>query len=148
MTRDEFVEFCAGGFGEGMCCSEIIVTAGGEQLRVSSPVIPHAASGFCGGISYEKQICGALSGAVMVLGIAAGLNRLSGGKARAVADVKRLLGLFRAQFGSVNCYGLTGLDLNDPAQLARLDREQCRAFVAFTAGALHDLLDAEEGRGC
>ena len=137
MTREEFIERVSDLFPAQGCCSETIVLAGAELLGVDSELIPAVANGFCGGMMYEKETCGALTGAIIVLGLAA---RHRDGLSLEVS-VPELLEHFRSRHGSVNCFELTSLDLRDPEQMDRLDIEKCRQFVRSAAGHLYDLVE-------
>lgn len=58
-------------FKEGYNCSQSVLKAGAETLglRIPSDIIK-ATTGFSGGIGYSGCVCGALTGAVMLIGLA------------------------------------------------------------------------------
>lgn len=66
-------------FREGYNCSQSVLMAGQEALGLEIPSdMLKATAGFSGGIGYSGCVCGALTGAVMLIGLS-----------RSDADVKR-----------------------------------------------------------
>lgn len=53
----------------GFNCCESVLLGASEFLGVTSELIPKIATGFGGGIGHTGRICGAVTGAVMALGI-------------------------------------------------------------------------------
>ena len=87
------------------------------------------ACGFGGGLAHTDRTCGAVSGAVLVLGIARG-TAVPGdreGKERCYALVREFIRRFSARHGSVNCTELVGFDLSGPRGL-----EAARAAGLFS----------------
>ncbi len=66
------------------------------------------------------RICGAVSGGVIVLGLALGGTRAddSATKEATYAAVQEFLGAFAAAHGSVSCTELLGFNLGDPVEAA------------------------------
>ncbi len=54
-------------FDSGLTCSEAVAMAGMKRLGRQSDLIPRIATGFGGGLSRTKSVCGALTGGVLVL---------------------------------------------------------------------------------
>ena len=108
-----------------------------EQQGIRSDVIPQIATGFCGGMARTGGLCGAVSGAVMGIGLALGRSTPEDSRERLSAAVPAFLGRFRAQFGSLDCPELTGCDLGTPEGQAKFHAENrrldCHRFVAEAA---------------
>lgn len=62
-------------------------------------------------------MCGAVTGALMALGVMAG-REAGGDQTRCKALAGRFLRDFTAEYGTLTCMGLTGVDMKDPAQMA------------------------------
>jgi C_GCAxxG_C_C family probable redox protein len=126
-------------FDQGLSCAESVTTVGMERLGRSSDLVPRIATGFAGGVSRTRSLCGALAGGVLVLGAAYGRDRLGDDRSRLQSEVQALVGLFRERFGSDNCYALTGLDFNTlegmDAYKAKV-HDQCRTYVAMVIETL------------
>jgi C_GCAxxG_C_C family probable redox protein len=99
-------------YASGFCCSEGSLLAIARGLGIESPSIPAIASGFCGGMARTGGACGALTGAVMGLGLALGRNSTEQATQPASHATQRLVREFREIFGSADCHVLVGFDPN------------------------------------
>ncbi|ADU61160.1 MAG: C-GCAxxG-C-C family protein [Pseudodesulfovibrio sp.] len=132
-------------FGSGaLYCAEIalklIAEAGG---RDPGPLTPMA-TGFCSGMARSCGQCGAVSGAVMGIGLFAGRPAPGGEHDPAYALTQEFQDRFRTAFGSINCHDLTGCDFATPEGQAQF-REQnvksrCIEFVVLAVDTALDLL--------
>ena len=130
-------------FDTGMSCAEAVAAAGIKRLGRENSLIPRIATGFGGGLSRTKSVCGALTGGVLVLSAAYGRDKLGDDREVLVAKVQSLVDGFRARFGDDNCFGLTGLDFNDPAAQVTYRQSvhaQCRGYVEYVSDRLDELL--------
>ncbi len=83
---------------------------------VESPLIPRIATGFGVGIARSGEICGALSGAVIGLGLRYGRDKVEPVKNRRPYWYStELLKRFKKEHGQVRCPDLLGLDLAKPS---------------------------------
>ena len=106
MPIDEDVAARAGELmRQGYHCSEAVMLAAGEHLLGSvSPTTMKMTSIFAGGLAGTRQeMCGALSGAVMIVGALYGRMRPGLDETRARAIVVRLRERFLAEFGTNQC---------------------------------------------
>ncbi len=101
-------------FKSGLYCAESVLLALAEFQDISSDLIPAIATGFCSGMARTCGQCGAVSGAVMGLGLAYGRNRGGESLDQAYLVTQRFLSRFNAEFGSINCAELLGCDLGTP----------------------------------
>jgi C_GCAxxG_C_C family probable redox protein len=130
-------------FDSGMTCSEAVAMAGMRRLGRQSDLLPRIATGFGGGLSRTKSVCGALTGGVLVLSAAFGRDKLGDDRDVLVSKVQTLVDGFRARFGSDNCFALTGLDFNDPAAqdiYRQRVHAQCRGYVEYVCERLDEML--------
>jgi C_GCAxxG_C_C family probable redox protein len=130
-------------FDTGLTCTEAVAMAGMKRLGRESDLIPRIATGFGGGLSRTKGVCGALTGGVLVLSAAFGRDKLGDDRDTLVGKVQTLVNGFRARFGSDNCFALTGLDFNDRAAAAEYRQRvhaQCRGYVEYVCDQLDQLL--------
>jgi len=128
-------------FGDGkFLCAEsvvqVIAEAGGRESRD----VVRAATGFCSGVSRSCGQCGAVSGAVMGIGLYAGRGEAGEDHEACYALVQELLARFDGRYGSINCYELIQCDFADPKDQARYRRDNLRrdcyrmaVFAAETA---------------
>ncbi|NLG24626.1 MAG: C_GCAxxG_C_C family protein, partial [Clostridiales bacterium] len=83
-------------------CAEVVLLTAGEILGVCGAFCPRIATPFGGGMAGTQHTCGALSGALMVVGLMKG-REPGGDKAPAYDAGKDLLKWFEARFGSCAC---------------------------------------------
>ncbi len=98
-------------FRSGFFCAESVLQAVAESQGIQSELIPRIATGFCSGVSRTGRTCGAVSGGIMAIGLAAGRDLPAGSIEPCYALTQKLIDLFEAQFGSVDCRQLIGCDL-------------------------------------
>ena len=134
-------------FGDGFACSQAVLAAYGGRFGLPREIALKLGEGFAGGMAGLGRTCGAVTGAILVLGLAHGRTRADDGAAKlATAEsVRRLVSGFEARHGSITCRDLLGCDIDTPdkLQLARdrgLFRTVCPAFVQSAATILDELL--------
>ena len=76
-------------FMEGYNCSQAVVGAWAEDIGLDSETAYKIASGFGGGIGRMREVCGAFTGAVMVLGLKFG-NTIGNDRAAKGKDYERV----------------------------------------------------------
>ena len=101
-------------FYSGLNCAQSVFLTYANELSIDRETALKIASGFGAGMGREQETCGAVSGAVMVLGL---MNTVPGrtlneNKEASYAAVSGFINSFRDQFGSVLCRDiLDGCDL-------------------------------------
>lgn len=110
---------------EGFNCCESILMGLLDHLGVQSELVPQIATGFGGGIGHTGRICGALTGATMVLGIRYGRKdpRDTETRDRCYQLVERFLQEAQDALGSLECLDLIGVPLSTEEGL-RIYREK------------------------
>jgi C_GCAxxG_C_C family probable redox protein len=98
-------------FNSGYYCAESVLLAIAENQGIHSDLIPKIATGFCSGISRSRGLCGAVSGAILSIGLYLGRNSADESVDRTYCAVQELLRLFENKFGSLNCEELIDCDL-------------------------------------
>ena len=100
-------------FASGLYCAESVVLAVAESQGVDSGLLPRAATAFCSGMSRSCGTCGALTGAIMGVGLALGRTSPDESVQPAYSATQRLIDEFEREFGSRECRMLlSGCDLN------------------------------------
>lgn len=148
-------------FKQGYACSQSVLLAFADDFDLSPELASRIARGFAGGMGGSGRTCGAVSGALMALGI--GLE----GSVNPVVDpvefarVKKESNLRARQFfdairqlhGSLDCNTLLCADISTP-EGARQAREQgkfasvCPALVKDAARIMAEILDETRQAGC
>jgi C_GCAxxG_C_C family probable redox protein len=134
-------------FRSGLNCAQAILRTygGGEGLAAHHAL--RLASGFGAGMR-RGDTCGAVTGAVLTLGLRAGFDDPSdaAGKARIGEVVVELFRRFEGEHGAVACRALLGCDL-DQARARGLLQQRCPAFVETAARILDELVPGTAGAG-
>lgn len=134
-------------FNQGITCSSAVFSAFAEDLGLDDMMARKIACGFGAGISRTGNICGAVSGAILVIGLKYGKTE-KGDDAATVktrARTREFMEEFSKRNGSVNCAELLGYNLNnqdeyDEAAKANLFRTRCPAYVRDAADILERIL--------
>ncbi len=141
-------------FKEGFLCSQAILSVYGEPLGLAKETALKLAAGFGGGMGRNGQTCGAITGALMVIGLANGHveAKAKADKARTYHAVERFMRAFEEIHGTVNCNDLLGHDLGDPegyrkAKEGGLFTSACPKFVESAANILERMLDQDDWGG-
>jgi C_GCAxxG_C_C family probable redox protein len=117
----------------GYYCAESVLLAVAESQGTQSEIIPRIATGFCSGMAHTCGLCGAVSGAIMGIGLLNGVRTPGDNRTANYAAVQKLLAQFEAEFGSTNCRELTGCDLGTPEGQAQFraskQGERCADYV-------------------
>jgi len=134
-------------FEKGYSCAPSVLSAYSEQFGLAEELALKIACGFGGGIGHTGRTCGAVTGAVMVIGLKHGQADANDEESRQETHrlVKEFIDKFEALHGSVECKALIGYDLSNPTELeaARADdarEKKCRGFVHDAAVILEDVL--------
>ena len=105
-------------FREGYSCSQSVLMAFAPVLGMEERQAALVASAFGGGMGRQGLACGALTGALMVLGLNCGHRIAEDGAAKDAlyARVQALVARFEQQHGASTCRQLTGVNMLDSAE--------------------------------
>lgn len=101
-------------FTSGLYCAESVVLALADAQDIESELLPKIATAFCGGMSRMCGSCGALTGAIMGLGLKLGRSEAGQPVQPSYVATQRLIREFEQEFGARDCHVLLGCDLNTP----------------------------------
>ena len=136
-------------FSEGYNCSQAILMAFSARYNMPLETACKISAPFGGGIGRMGNLCGAVSGAIMTLGLVHGFTdpKNQDSKDQTYAYVNVFIDRFKVHHPSIFCRDLLGLDLGIPEQLAKAREQQifairCPAFVRDAAELLNEILDS------
>ncbi len=116
-------------FGSGLNCAESALMALAKMQSKESPIMPGIATCFGGGMAITGGPCGALTGAVMGLGLAFGRMKPNDPINTGRDATQRLVKEFEQAFGAKDCHVLLKFDPKDPSShkvfAAEGRRERC-----------------------
>jgi C_GCAxxG_C_C family probable redox protein len=144
----QFSEKAANFFRQDYNCAQSVLLTMQEYYGIRrNRLIPKIATAFGGGIGRRGSLCGALTGAIMAIGLRHGTNKtVLAEKEKAYQIALRFYEQFVKECGSPFCRELIGYDLTNPEELERLRKsnvreEKCSYFVTK---AVEILISLEE----
>lgn len=98
-------------FLQGYNCSQAVLLAFAEDLGIDEKTAVMISSGFGGGIGRMREVCGAVSGMVMVTGLKYGYDNPKNFEAKKelYKKIQNLADEFKKDNGSIICRELLGL---------------------------------------
>lgn len=134
-------------FQQGYNCAQAVVCAHCEKLGVDKDTALKFASSFGGGMGRLREVCGAVSGMFMVLGLKDGYTNPEDNTAKKelYEKVQALAKKYEEEFGSIVCRELLGLDekrsVATPEKRTETyyKKRPCKEMVQFAA----DLIEKE-----
>jgi len=127
-------------FGHGNNCAEAVLTALLEAAKLNPEDYGAVATAFGGGVGNSDLTCGALSGAILALGLTRHQRRPGDSIAKQTlyTEIQRLTEGFRAAVGSSSCTDILGENLSQPggreraSELGLFDKNCPRAVELAT----------------
>ena len=143
-------------FLRGYNCAQAVAVAYHAELGLTESQAAKMASSFGGGMGRMREVCGGVSGMLLVAGMLYGYDTPGDDKAKRAhyTLVQTLAGEFREQVGSIVCREILKNPPSDPNPTPRTAEfyktRPCARFVALAAKILEDYmhehpLEAENG---
>lgn len=145
-------EIAAERFAEGFSCSQAVFSAFAPGLGVETESALRTASAFGGGIGRRGEVCGAVTGALMALGLARGhSDNAESSKSSTYELVDEFLRRFQEAHGAIGCRALIGfaIDTQDGLQVARdagVFKTICPGLVTDAATIVSAILERRPDR--
>ena len=135
-------------FMDGYGCAQAVFTAFAPLLGLEQDAALKLSMGLGGGVGRMREVCGTVSGAAMVLGALYG-GEDSRDKPTAYGKVRAFADAFRAQYGSIVCRELLGLQgASAPTPAPRTNeyykKRPCKELVELSAGLLGEFIEVEK----
>jgi C_GCAxxG_C_C family probable redox protein len=133
-------------FENGYNCSQSMLFTYGRNYFKENALALKLASGFGAGISYRGEMCGTVSGALMILGLHYGYSDVTMDLAKEMTFriTKEFLETFEKKNGSVICNRLLKAEINTPEGLEHarengLFKSICPALIESSSDILDSL---------
>ena len=132
-------------FAQGYNCSQAVFSAYAAQLGMDDEVALKLASPFGGGVARQGNVCGAVTGALMALGLERG-NATLETKDETYRLAEEYIKRFQELHGSILCRELTGFDISNPdefqkARESRVFNDTCPGLVKDAAELVSEFLE-------
>ncbi len=145
------VEKAAELFSQGYNCSQSVFLAYADLVGLDFETAKNVSLGLGGGMGRMREVCGAVSGMVLLTGFVSGMKDGADaeGKKNNYALVQKLMKRFEEMNGSYVCKVLLGLEKKDgPVPAARTEeyykKRPCKDLVRDAAGILEEVIFTEE----
>jgi C_GCAxxG_C_C family probable redox protein len=127
-------------FDAGFNCAQAVLLAFAPELGMEEGIAARVACAFGAGMGRKGGTCGAVSGALMAIGLRHGMSDPAdqAAKEKTYKLTREFLAAFTKKHGAIECRELLGCDIGTPAGLARvraegLHRTVCAGLVADAA---------------
>ena len=135
-------------FVEGYNCAQAVAAAFGDLTGLDEKTAAKMASCFGGGMGRMREVCGAVSGMLLVAGILYGYDdpKATKEKRDLYAQVQAMAGQFREELGSIVCRDLLKNPPSDPNPTPRTEQfykeRPCARMVAAAARIMDAFIEA------
>ena len=127
-------------------CAQSTFAPFAEYFGMEINLAMKLATPFGGGMGHAGQICGAVSGALLAIGLAEGITSYDRDKKYTCYRLaEEFQSRFKAVHGSLTCPGLLGFDIGNPKELEQVRQEDlfhtlCPKLVGEAVCIVADLL--------
>jgi C_GCAxxG_C_C family probable redox protein len=141
------VEKATSTYMSGFNCAESIISTYAPRFGIDRDTALKLACGFGAGMGKMGNVCGAVTGAFVILGLRYGrtVPEDEGSKEQVYDSVREFTRRFIAKHGSITCNDLLGCDISteegrEEATDKELFTEICPSFVTKAAEILEEML--------
>jgi C_GCAxxG_C_C family probable redox protein len=135
-------------FRDKFNCSQSVLTVFGPQFELSENDCLKIACAFGGGMGRQQFTCGAVTGALMALGLKYGkaINDPEEKKQITYSKARGFFAEFKKLHGSLNCRDLlNGLDMNDPDDHKKIVDQKlfdikCEKYVSDAVEIIEEIM--------
>ena len=125
-------------FSQSFNCSQSVFSAFAPQFGLDEQTALKLASPFGGGVARRGEVCGAVTGALLALGLARGADKPAG-KEEIYRLSQEFMRLFEEKHGTILCRDLIGCDLSTPAGHQAAAEKQ--VFTTICPGLVSDAVE-------
>ncbi|MFC2161815.1 C-GCAxxG-C-C family protein [Acidobacteriota bacterium] len=133
----------------GSCCTGVLATYS-PDLGIEKDLAAGLGRGMAGGIGGLGHVCGAVSGAIMVIGLKTtdknNINDMAAGF-KTMETAKEFVSKFEEKHSTIKCRELIGHDISTPEGIESAMQanaySNCPKFVASAVTILDEILSAE-----
>lgn len=145
---NKHVEKACNLFESGCNCAQAVTAAFAEEIGMTEPEALRLASAFGGGMGRLREVCGAVSGMYIVLGILYGYDdaKDDAAKMELYSQVQMLANQFKAEYKTIICRELLGVEgaqkpIPTPRTPEFYEKRPCLGFVASAAEILSKFIE-------
>jgi len=154
VERESNVEKAVSLFKDGFSCSQAVCAAYAEHYGLNREAALRISGGFGGGIGRMGETCGAVCGAIMVIGLKHGSVRAEDKEAKQKTQslVGKFVEKFKSRNNTIRCRELLNCDISTPvgfkhAMDEKIIATHCPQFVRDAAEILEEIVWGNGGMG-
>jgi len=140
-------DFAVSYFNNGFNCSQSVLISHCEEFGMDKENALKISCGFGGGMAHTDEVCGAVTGALMLIGLKYGKYKAedNAAKEKTYELVKKFTEQFKLKYGSVKCTDLINYDLSkneelEKARAAGVFKSVCPALVKESVEIVESIL--------
>ena len=134
-------------FNKGFNCAQSVISSHCEELGLKDELAKKISCGFGAGMGYNGEVCGAVTGAIMLIGLKYGKYREEDNEAKEKTYnlVKEFTDRFKKEFGTIICKELIKYDIVKEEELKKardsgVFKEVCPLLVKRSTELIEELL--------
>ena len=133
-------------FNQGYNCAQSVFSAFSDEFGINKELARSIACGFGAGFGRLQETCGAVTGAIMVIGCKYfKRNDCPGSKEIVYQKTRDFISRFKERNGTINCLELIGVDFNteegmQTAKKKNLFRDKCEKYVRDACEILEEII--------
>lgn len=138
-------------FREGYNCAQSVLFSFADRLNISADMALRIANGFGAGMGRKQEVCGAVSGGILVLNLLYGRGENDDKEKQefTYSMVRDFIDAFESRFNTVICRSLLdGCKLLTPEGQGRFKSEnmieKCYKYVDYSVGILEELISKND----
>lgn len=149
MSKVERNQYAVSLHDEGFSCAQALLASYGKEFGIEPEIGLKLGTAFLGGTAQDGRLCGAVTGALMIIGLKYGQIKSEDKQARekTINLSKELMAKFKSDNGTLLCKDLRGFDVSTPEGREERDRRKkngtmpdCYKFVRNAAETMEELL--------
>ena len=145
-SKKDRIDHAAAMFKEGYSCSQAVLSTYADEFGIDTETALRLSSGFGGGMARQGKTCGAVTGALMVIGLKYGFSTPTADKSKeyAYAIIHKFTKAMEKRFHTTICNELVGHNISTPAghEAAKNDDVFNRLCPGFVQAAI-EILEGE-----
>jgi C_GCAxxG_C_C family probable redox protein len=133
--------------GGGFNCAQAVLAAIAPRFNLDRETACKVAGAFGGGIGRSGAACGAVTGALMAIGLRYGMTEIEDqdGKIKTYERAGEFLARFKGKHGVLNCKELLGVDISTPEGLKQIKERKmgathCTGFIRDAVAILEEII--------
>ncbi len=145
---EEKIKSAVESYNDGYNCAQSVLAVFAQELGMDRDTAMKIACGFGSGMGRSGNMCGAVTGGMLVLGLKFGMmdSESQEDKEKTYEEVAVLLERIKTIHGSANCTDLMGVDLGTPEGLQEsqdrdLSDKVCSKIIEDVTRILEELIE-------